>query len=61
MPTLKLSLDQETMDALDERAKLELRYADQQAVALLRQSLGLPVPYKPAKGQEGGGSASGQS
>jgi hypothetical protein len=41
---LKLELDQETADALNQAAEREFRYPHQQAEALLRQVLGLPFP-----------------
>jgi hypothetical protein len=44
MPTLKLSLDRETYDALYQAASSHLRPPDWHAQALLRQALGLPFP-----------------
>jgi hypothetical protein len=41
---LKLELDQETSDALNQAAERELRLPSQQAEAILRQALGLPFP-----------------
>jgi hypothetical protein len=41
---LKLELDRETSEALNQAAERELRYPHQQAEALLRQALGLPFP-----------------
>lgn len=52
MPVLKLSLDQETYDALYHSAASHLRPPDWHAQALLRQALGLPFPM-PAKKNEG--------
>jgi len=49
MPTLKVMLNQETIDALQERAQQELRPPDYEAAALLRQSLGLPLPSEPRR------------
>jgi hypothetical protein len=43
---LKLRLDTETATRLCSAAVRDLRSADQQAVALLRRALGLPVPYQ---------------
>ena len=48
MPTLKLSLDQETYDALYQAAASHLRPPDWHAQAILRQALGLLFPM-PAK------------
>ena len=45
MPTLKILLDDETLDRLMEAAVRELRPIGLQASAILRRSLGLPVPY----------------
>lgn len=45
MPSIKLKLDQETLDALERRAWSERRPTDWQAEVILRQSLGLPFPY----------------
>jgi hypothetical protein len=45
MASFRIYLDQETSTALLKRALAELRSVDSQAVVLLRQSLGLPVPY----------------
>jgi hypothetical protein len=44
---LRLELDTETAECLCERASRELRPVDSQAVVLLRQGLGLAVPYPP--------------
>jgi hypothetical protein len=44
---LKLELDQETSEALNEAAERELRLPSQQAETLLRQALGLPFPIPP--------------
>jgi hypothetical protein len=41
---LKLELDRETSDALNRAAERELRLPSQQAEAILRLWLGLPVP-----------------
>jgi hypothetical protein len=41
---LKLELDQETSEALNRVAERELRLPHQQAEALLRKALGLPMP-----------------
>jgi hypothetical protein len=41
---LKLELDRETSDALNRAAERELRLPSQQAEALLRKALGLPLP-----------------
>jgi hypothetical protein len=48
MPTLKLSLDHETYDALYHAVASHLRPPDWHAQAILRQALGLPFPL-PAK------------
>jgi hypothetical protein len=45
MPSLKLTLDNETVDALERSAQSERRPVDMQAEVLLRKSLGLPFPY----------------
>ena len=45
MPTLKLSLDPETYEALSQSASSHLRPPDWHAEALLRHALGLPFPY----------------
>lgn len=44
MPRLKLVIDDETFEALEQRALSERRSADWQAEVILRQSLGLPFP-----------------
>jgi hypothetical protein len=49
MPALKLVLDPETLSALREAAAAHLRPADLHAEALLRESLGLPVPIPPKR------------
>jgi hypothetical protein len=41
---LKLELDRETSDALNHAAERELRLPSQQAEAILKLWLGLPVP-----------------
>jgi hypothetical protein len=48
MPTLRISLDQETLDSLVAAAVRELRSIELQATAMLRRSLGLPFPYPAA-------------
>jgi hypothetical protein len=50
MPTLKLSLDPQTYDALCAAASSHLRPPDWHAETLLRQALGLPFPL-PAEPQ----------
>jgi hypothetical protein len=44
MPRLKLVIDDETFEALEQRARSERRSTDWQAEVILRQSLGLPFP-----------------
>ena len=51
MPRLKLVIDDETFEALEQRAQSERRSADWQAEVILRQSLGLPFPL-PIQGSE---------
>lgn len=45
MATLRIVLDRETLERLVEVAVRDLRPIELQAMALLRQSLGLPGPY----------------
>ena len=42
---LKVDLDKETFHQLQAKSLRELRALDKEAVALLRQALGLPFPY----------------
>lgn len=51
---LKLRLDTETADRLMDRAIREWRPVDSQAIVLLRESLGLPVPQLPVTARPGG-------
>jgi hypothetical protein len=44
---LKIDLDLETLQSLQAKAGRELRALDREALALLRQALGLPFPYPP--------------
>jgi len=44
---LKIDLDLETLASLQEKAGRELRALDREALAFLRQALGLPFPYPP--------------
>jgi hypothetical protein len=48
MPTIKISLDQETYQCLSATAVHELRPVTWQAFVLLRRSLGLPFPAEPS-------------
>jgi hypothetical protein len=48
---LKVDLDQETFACLQEKSSRELRVLDKEALALLRQALGLPFPYPAFTGE----------
>ena len=50
MPSLKIQLDDEAFSLLAEVAVRELRPIGLQAAALVRRSLGLPVPYPHSPG-----------
>ena len=51
---LRVELDQETWECLCKAAAANLRTPEQQALVLLRQALGLPVPYPPLETRKGG-------
>lgn len=51
---LKLELDRETSEALNRAAERELRLPSQQAEAILRLWLGLPVPLSDEDGAPDG-------